>query len=65
MHCFKRREQRITGSCILTLHIFDEEYQETTHTILLLQPSNSKSSRTFMDFDTVAGAMDGAPRALG
>lgn len=29
------------------------------HTILLLQPTNNKTSRTFMDYETVAGAMDG------
>eukprot|EP00013_Stygamoeba_regulata_P025742 CAMPEP_0177663670 /NCGR_PEP_ID=MMETSP0447-20121125/20046_1 /TAXON_ID=0 /ORGANISM="Stygamoeba regulata, Strain BSH-02190019" /LENGTH=110 /DNA_ID=CAMNT_0019169515 /DNA_START=42 /DNA_END=371 /DNA_ORIENTATION=- len=29
------------------------------HTIVLVQPSGSKSSRTFMDYETVAQAMDG------
>eukprot|EP00249_Psilotum_nudum_P010253 c22430_g1_i3 orf=674-991(-) len=29
------------------------------HTIILIQTSPSRASRTFMDFDTVAQAMDG------
>lgn len=32
-----------------------------THTIILIQPENAKSSRTFRDYQTKARAMDGKP----
>ncbi|KAI5066262.1 hypothetical protein GOP47_0018886 [Adiantum capillus-veneris] len=33
--------------------------QASKHTIILIQPNQSRATRTFMDFDTVAQAMDG------
>lgn len=32
---------------------------DSRHTIVLIQPTQNKATRTFMDYETVASAMDG------
>lgn len=33
--------------------------QDKSHTIILVQKTASKASRTFLDYETVSGAVDG------
>ncbi len=49
-----RREQSLSDAAIL---------QDKSHTIVLVQRTQSKASRTFLDYNTVSGAVDGKPAA--
>lgn len=37
--------------------------QDKSHTIILVQKTQSKASRTFLDYNTVSGAVDGKSAA--